>query len=71
MTKNLVYKAEDIFQDIEGDDKNVLFTIPPEVMEKAGFKEGDTIRIEKAEGGGLSITKVDNGKEWWYNRNGR
>lgn len=61
---NLVYKAEDIFQDIEGDKENVLMTIPPEVMEKAGFKEGDTIKIEKVpNGGGISITKVKDGEE--------
>lgn len=62
MTKTLTYKAEDVFQDIEGDDENVLFTIPPEVMEKAGFKEGDKIKIEKHPAGGLSITKVEDGE---------
>jgi len=63
MSQMLTYKAEDIFQDIEGDDENVLFTIPPEVMEKAGFKEGDTIRIEKNPNGGLSLTKVEKEKD--------
>jgi hypothetical protein len=32
-------------------------------MEKAGFKEGDTIRIEKNPNGGLSITKVEKEKD--------
>lgn len=63
MSKTLTYKAEDVFQDIEGDEENVLFTIPPEVAEKAGFKPGDTLRIEKNPEGGISITKVENGEE--------
>jgi len=62
MTKTLTYKAEDIFQDIEGDNENVLMNIPPEVAEKAGFKPGDTLKIEKHPLGGISITKVTDGK---------
>ena len=63
MTKIITYKAEDIFQDIDGDDKNVLMTIPPEVAERAGFKEGDILKIEILEDGALSITKKDNNGE--------
>jgi hypothetical protein len=63
MTKTLVYKAEDVFEDIENDEENVLFKIPPEVAEKAGFKPGDTLKIEKHPEGGISITKVKNGEE--------
>ena len=62
MTKNIIYKAEDIFHDIEGDDENVLMTIPPEISERMGWKPGDTLRITK-EDGAISIIKVDNGKE--------
>jgi hypothetical protein len=62
MTKTLTYKAEDVFEDIEGDEENVLFKIPPEVAEKAGFKPGDTLRIEKHPAGGISITKVEDGE---------
>ena len=61
MTKNMIYKVEDIFQDIEGDEENVLMTIPPEVREKMGWIEGDVLRIKVLEEGGISIEKVDNG----------
>ena len=32
-----IFKQEDIFQDIPGDDENVNFTIPPEIMEAQGW----------------------------------
>ena len=41
--KAFIYKVEDIFEDIPDDPKNVNMTIPPEIMEKANLKEGDTI----------------------------
>ena len=57
---NLVYKAEDIFQDIEGDEENVLMNIPPEIAEQMGWKPGDVLRIKVEETGGISITKIEN-----------
>lgn len=48
MTKT--YLVEDLFQDIPGDPDNVIFTIPPEICEQAGWTEGDTIQIEATEG---------------------
>ena len=63
MTKIITYKAEDIFEDIEGDDKNVLMNIPPEVSERMGWKPGDVLKIT-VEDGQISITKKDdNGQE--------
>ena len=59
---NYTYKVEDIFEDIEGDNENVLMTIPPEVAEKAGFNPGDKLKITE-ENGAILITKVDNGEE--------
>jgi len=53
------YKYEDLFSDIPDDPENVLLTFPPEIMEEAGWKEGDTLRFEVVNGG-LSIIKVDN-----------
>ena len=50
------YKYEEIFSDIEGDDKNVLLTIPPEICEKAGFKIGDKLNM-KIEDGKLVLSK--------------
>ncbi len=58
MTKTITYKAEDIFQDIPGDDKNVLMTIPPEISERMGWKPGDKLHIKVIENGTLSIEKV-------------
>lgn len=63
MTKTIVYKAEDIFKDIPDDDKNVLMTIPPEISEKMGWKEGDTLHIKVLEDGAISIEKVEDGEE--------
>jgi len=58
MTNTITYKVEDIFKDIEGDDKNVLMNIPPEVSERMGWKPGDTLRIT-VEDGNLTIIKVE------------
>jgi anaerobic selenocysteine-containing dehydrogenase len=54
---NKTYLVEELFQDIPNDPDNVLFTIPPEICEQLGWKEGDTIHIE-AEEGQLKISKV-------------
>ena len=56
--KNIIYKAEDIFHDIDGDDKNVNMTIPPEVLEHMGWEPGDTVVVEVKDGQ-LSLTKKD------------
>lgn len=57
--KNIVYKVEEIFHDIPGDPDNVNMTIPPEIMESQGWKEGDTIKVEVGDQGTIIITKVD------------
>ena len=57
---NNIYKVEDIFQDIEGDEDNVLMNIPPEIAEQMGWKPGDVLRIITEETGGISIIKVEN-----------
>jgi hypothetical protein len=56
----LIYKAEDIFQEIDGDEDNVLMNIPPEIAEQLGWKPGDVLRIKVEETGGISILKVEN-----------
>jgi AbrB family looped-hinge helix DNA binding protein len=58
MSKVITYKVEDIFEDIEGDDKNVLMNIPPEVAERMGWVPGDVLKIT-VEDGQISITKKD------------
>lgn len=57
------YTVEEIFQDIEGDEENVLMTIPPEIMEAQGWKEGDRIKVEIGDLGSIIITKIDDGKK--------
>ena len=60
MTKIITYKVEDIFQDIEGDEDNVLMNIPPEICERMGWNPGDVLRIQIEEEGSISIIKVEN-----------
>lgn len=57
---NYVYSADEIFQNIDGDEENVLMNIPPELAEKMGWKPGDVLKIEVMEEGGISISKVEN-----------
>ena len=54
----ITYKVEDIFHDIEGDEDNVLMTIPPEIQERMGWKEGDILRIT-TENGNIAIERVE------------
>ena len=58
MTKVITYKAEDIFEDIDGDEENVLMNIPPEILERMGWGPGDTLNIS-VEDGVISISKKD------------
>ena len=51
------YKYEEVFSDIKDDPDNVLLTFPPDVLEQAGWLEGDTLSF-KVENGTLVITKV-------------
>lgn len=53
----LTFKAEEIFEDIPGDPDNVMMKIPPEILEKQGWKEGDTLNV-KVEEGAIVISKV-------------
>ena len=55
----LEFKVEDIFQDIPGDDKMMNMTIPPEIMEAQGWKEGDNLKIEWGDQGSIIITKLE------------
>ena len=56
--KTMVYKVEDIFEDIKGDEKNVLMNIPPEVSERMGWVEGDTLKFTTKDGN-IVIEKVE------------
>jgi len=58
-----IYKAEDIFQDIENDPKNVNMTIPPEIAHAANLKPGDKLKINIGDQGTMIIEKVTKEKE--------
>jgi hypothetical protein len=59
MQKPIEYKVEDIFHDIPGDDKMMNMTIPPEIMEAQGWKQGDNLKIEWGDQGSIVITKLE------------
>jgi bifunctional DNA-binding transcriptional regulator/antitoxin component of YhaV-PrlF toxin-antitoxin module len=63
--KSYIYKAEEIFKDIEGDTDNVNMIIPPEILESQGWKIGDKLRFEVGDKGTIIITKPeeDNDKD--------
>jgi hypothetical protein len=44
------FNAEEIFEEIPGDPANILMKFPPEILEKTGWKEGDTLDITLEEG---------------------
>lgn len=57
--KSYIYKAEEIFKDIEGDSDNVNMIIPPEILESQGWKIGDKLRFEVGDKGTIIITKPE------------
>lgn len=62
--KPIIYKVEDIFEEIPDDLENVNMKIPEEVAEKAGMKPGDKIRVLWGDQGTIIIEKVeDNDKK--------
>lgn len=52
----LTFLAEEIFEDIPGDPDNVVMKIPPEILERNGWKEGDVLTI-KLEDNAIVISK--------------
>lgn len=61
--KSYIYKAEEIFKDIEGDTDNVNMIIPPEILESQGWKIGDKLRFEVGDKGTIIITKPEEDKD--------
>lgn len=58
MDERKSYKVEEIFQDDPDNPDNTIMTIPPEIMERMGWGEGDVIRIENTDSG-MTISKVE------------
>ncbi len=48
--EKLTFRTEEIFSDIPGDPDNVIMTIPPEICESQGWKEGDIISVTVDDG---------------------
>jgi hypothetical protein len=58
------YNVNEIFSDIDGDDDNILMTIPPEILEKMDWVPGDIIKISQDDNGSITMSKKDvDGKE--------
>jgi len=55
--EKLTFLAEEIFEDIPGDPDNVMMKIPPEILERNGWVEGDTLNVT-VEDGAIVISKV-------------
>ena len=53
----MIYNYEEIFEDIPGDEENILMKIPQEICEQQGWVEGDTLKI-LVENGAMIISKV-------------
>jgi hypothetical protein len=51
-----IYNVEDIFEDIPSDPDNVIMKLPPELLERNGWKNGDTLNIQ-IEDGAIVISK--------------
>jgi len=56
--QTLTFRAEEIFEDIPGDEDNVMMKIPPEICKQQGWKEGDTLNIELIDGA-IHISKKE------------
>jgi hypothetical protein len=56
--KNIIYKVEDIFHDIEGDPDNVNMTIPEEIMREKGWGEGTRIKVEIGDQGTIILSEI-------------
>lgn len=45
MTKQYIYNADEIFEEIPSDPESVLLKIPPELAASMGWEPGDTIQV--------------------------
>jgi hypothetical protein len=53
------YSYEEVFEDDPENPENTLMTIPPEILEKKGWKVGDTLRFQTGDQGTIIITKKE------------
>ena len=50
------YNVDEIFEDIPGDNENIIMNIPQEIIKEMGWEPGDHLTI-KVENEGLIIRK--------------
>ena len=55
--EKFIFNVEEIFEEIPNDPENVIMKFPPEILEKTGWKDGDTLDITLEEGS-IVVKKV-------------
>ena len=65
MSKTWTLKAENLFEDIPGDDNNVNMTIPEEILKEKGWGPGTNLKVSWSDGEIIleEVTKEVDGKE--------
>ena len=65
MSKTWTLKAENLFEDIPGDDNNVNMTIPEEILKEKGWGPGTVLKVSWSDGQIIleEVTKEVDGKE--------
>jgi antitoxin component of MazEF toxin-antitoxin module len=65
MSKTWTLKAENLFEDIPGDDNNVNMTIPEEILKEKGWGPGTELKVSWSDGQIIleEVTKEVDGKE--------
>jgi len=65
MSKTWTLKAENLFENIPGDDNNVNMTIPEEILKEKGWGPGTNLKVSWSDGEIIleEVTKEVDGKE--------
>lgn len=62
MAKTIIYNAEQLFTNLDEQNKTVDFTIPQHILRKLEIKKGDKVRVQVLKNGDLLISKEQNGQ---------
>lgn len=62
MAKSIIYNAEQLFSNLNEQNKTVDFTIPQHILKKLEIKKGDRVRVQVLKNGDLLISKEQNGQ---------
>ena len=63
MSKTWTFKADNLFEDIPGDDNNVNMTIPPEILKEKGSMKMPKLKNSNITIGDLSMKSLKTIKE--------